>query len=118
MTVLDFIELDSEFLDYRTVQRLWGEDAAISVSVENEDPKNRLGKEQKSLRGVMRPLGAKLKIVEENRAAINSVIMSAGIEGFSEADLKTLTFSWLLFVFSRYGKQRAVYLFRPRLRRA
>lgn len=110
MTILDFEE--SESFEYDTVQKVWGGDVRISVTFENEERFERLEKEEFNLRGVVRPLSARLKFVEENRDAINAAVLSANIEGFSEEDLKTLNISWMLFIsFVDTGKRELlVYL--------
>ncbi len=99
MNILDFEELDNSAFNYRTVQKVWGDETEINVAFENEvafdPPKER----DINLRGVIRPLWEKLKFVEENRSAINEAIVAANLKVFSADDLKKIELCWALLVY-------------------
>lgn len=97
MNILDFNESDKQWVDYETVQKVWGDDIEISVVFELEEREEELEPEEINLKGVVRPLAEKLKFVEENREIINKAIAEADIEGFTEDDWKSLFITWILF---------------------
>lgn len=99
MNILDFEVSANEFFDYETVQKVWGKETDISVMFENKKTGKQIDKGKVSLRGIVRPLGLKLRHVEENRAAIEKAVMAANIEGLTESDLKTLEINWVLFIY-------------------
>lgn len=98
MTILDFEVSENDSFDYDTVQKVWGRDVDIYVLFTDEKHRELMDKEDIDLRGMVRQLSAKLKVVEENRDAVNAAVLSANIEGFSEDDLKTLVIDWILFL--------------------
>lgn len=112
MTILDFEPSENDYFDYDTVQRVWGGDVDISVVLDNKALGKSLDAEDAGLRGFVRRLGAMLRFLEDNRAAVEEAVITADIEDFAVDDVKTLYISWMLFtVFADTGESELyVYL--------